>query len=327
MGNELKIETMKNLVIIAIGLLAFIIFFACQNNDDFDRENATNPYKIGKNRFTIDLNGDTREYYVHVPTNYDENIKTPVVFMLHGTSGNGNKFYHISGWKEVGEEENIITVYPSSWKHRIIDRGQLKNTTKWNVYPGSFTYQSGETPKDDINFLKEIINKLHQKFNVDSKRIYLVGFSNGGAMAFRCAVEMSDILAAVVEASGTIQVDTLVNPKRNLPILWQTGNSDDVFLGNKPDVPLTSIDSLLNSSGLLPMMNTHLNSFNLDSSYILSNEPGIAYARYNPLIITTERYMLFALIENLEHQYPNGINHPLKGAEVHWEWLKQFTLP
>ncbi len=322
---------MKNLAHLMIGLLVFTTFIACQNNDDLDI--TTNAYKMGKNRFTININGDTREYYVHVPTVYDENTKTPVVFMLHGTSGDGEKFYNISGWKEVGEVENIITVYPSSWRHRIIDRGQQKNTTKWNVYSGSFTYQSGETPKDDINFLKEIINELHQKFNVDPKRIYMVGFSNGGAMAFRCAVEMSDVFAAVVEASGTIQVDTLFNPKRNLPILWQTGNSDDAYLGNRPDVPLTSIDSLLNSSGLLPIMNTHLNSFNLDSSYILSNDPGIAYARYNPLTRTTpltnttERYMIFALLENLEHQYPNGINHPIKGAETHWEWLKQFTLP
>jgi len=318
---------MKNLVYITIGLFAFTTFFACQNNDDFDGENVTNPYKIGKNRFTIDLNGDTREYYVHVPTNYDENTKTPVVFMLHGTSGDGNKFYHLSGWKEVGEEKNIITIYPSSWKHHISDRGQIKNTTKWNVYPGSFTYLPGENPKDDINFLKEIINELHQKFNVDSKRIYLAGFSNGGAMAFRCAVEMSDILAAVVEASGTIQVDTLANPKRNLPILWQTGNSDDKYLGNKPDVPLTSIDSLLNSPGLLPIMNTHLNSFSLDSNYTLSISSKLAFAQYSAMPNTSDRHLKFLLIENLEHIYPNGINHPFKGAEAHWEWLQQFVLP
>jgi hypothetical protein len=29
-------------------------------------------------------------------------MATPVVFMLHGTSGGGEKFYNISGWKEVG---------------------------------------------------------------------------------------------------------------------------------------------------------------------------------------------------------------------------------
>lgn len=323
-------EIMKNYRFLysLIGFVGFITLLNCQNDDgNLDNEQNSNEYQIGKNRFVIDMNGDSREYYVHVPEKYDKNGKTPVVFMLHGTSGDGEKFYNFSGWKEVGENENIITVYPSSWRHCIIEEGRVKNTTKWNVYPGSFAYCAGETPRDDIQFLREIINELGQKFNIDSKRTYMVGFSNGGAMTFRCAVEMSDLFAAVVEASGTIQVDTLLTPKRNLPIFFQTGNSDDKFLGPNKDIPITSLDSLLTSAGLSPIMNTHINSFSLNSNYTVSSSlNGMASAHFNAIPNDNDRHLRFVLIENLEHAYPNGMNHPFKGAEVHWKWLEQFRL-
>jgi polyhydroxybutyrate depolymerase len=97
-------------ICLAIGIVS------CSDKDD------TGPlYQVGKNRFTLTIGGDVREYFVHVPELYNEGNATPVVFMLHGTSGDGDRFYNISGWKEVGEAENILTVFPSSWQYCIID--------------------------------------------------------------------------------------------------------------------------------------------------------------------------------------------------------------
>ena len=56
------------------------------------KPNNNGSFVVGKNRFTTVVNGDTREYYVHVPKSYNKSTATPVVFMLHGTSGDGNKF-------------------------------------------------------------------------------------------------------------------------------------------------------------------------------------------------------------------------------------------
>ncbi len=309
-----------------VSAIALTILTNCRN----DNEELPSLHPVGKNRYTINIDGDIREYYVHIPVGYSDQNETPVVFMLHGTSGDGEKFYNISGWKEVGETENIITVFPSSWHHRISEEGgPFKLTTKWNVYPGSFIYDAGEVPRDDIHFLKEIIKELDQNFNVDPKRLYMVGFSNGGSMAFRCAVEMSNVFAAVVEASGTIQVDTLLTPQRLLPILFQSGNSDDKFLRNSPDVPLISIDSLLESPGLKPIMNTHINSFGLDSAFTTAIHDRVLATGYytsGPGNLVGN-YLLFVLVEGLEHNYPNGVNHSLKGAEEHWKWLNQFVLP
>lgn len=307
-------------------IFSFVFLFSCSKKGTEPEKD----YEIGKNYFTLEIDGDVREYYVHVSSIYDPNNPTPVVFMLHGTSGFGEKFYNISGWKEVGEVENILTVYPSSWEYCIIDEGKVKTTTKWNVYPGSFEYCAGEIPRDDIKFLNQIIIALKQRFNVDSKRIYLAGFSNGGQMAGRVAIEMSDKFAAIVEASGTLPIDTTFTPIRKVPVIFQLGNSDDLWLGSKSfSIPMAMFDSLLTNLPVFQgIVKTHTSSFGLDSTYTLSGDTSsVLIATFRATPPDPAQEFRFVLIKDLEHNYPNGINHPIKGAEIHWNWMKQFTLP
>ncbi|MBL7797613.1 MAG: dienelactone hydrolase family protein [Saprospiraceae bacterium] len=315
----------KTISLSALRLLAFstlTLFAACNKNDD-------NPagYVTGQNRFTIQINGDTREYYVHVPAGYNPNTPAPMVVMLHGTSGDGEKFYNISGWKEVGEAENILTVFPSSWNYCIVEDGQSTNTTKWTVYPGSFDYCPGQTPRDDIKFLREMIASLSQTFKVDAKRIYLAGFSNGGQMAFRCAVEMSDVLAAVVECAGTSGPDTTYTPKRKLPVAFQLGDKDDRYF--QQQIPLFAFEQGLNTVDFFKrMVSTHQKTFGFSQTYTMSGDTTTAMIATYPSATPGEnREYLVGMIYNMGHVYPNGTNHWMKGAEVHWNWFKQYSLP
>ena len=60
------------------------------------------------NREWITADGFQREYWVHVPE-YIKNSSNPgLVVMLHGTSGNGLKFYNISGWAEKADRLKTI---------------------------------------------------------------------------------------------------------------------------------------------------------------------------------------------------------------------------
>lgn len=100
-----------------------------KNNDTNDQANP------GKKHFTIVTDGKTREYYVHVPTAYNPKMPVPVVFMPHGSGGNGEKFYNISGWKEIGEAENILTVFPSSLQYPcVLDDGKKSAMRKNGSY-------------------------------------------------------------------------------------------------------------------------------------------------------------------------------------------------
>jgi poly(3-hydroxybutyrate) depolymerase len=322
---------MKQLKLITLAISVFAI--ACQKDNSTDTGTVTPPtgYVTGKNRFTTKIDTDTREYFVHVPSDYNGSSSVPVVFMLHGTNGNGENFYTNSGWKEVGETENIITVFPSSWKYCILEDGQTKpNTEKWNAQPAGWTPCNGEILRDDIKFFKSIIAELNSKFKIDNKRIYLVGFSNGGAMAQKCAYEMSNTFAAIVESAAAMFGPQPTNPLRKLPVLFQRGNEDYGPGGTGPTAPMASLSTMLTDSTstllkghLYKFSQTHIYYFGLNPNFTISgNVNSIVTATYTsntpnePLNIYT-----VALIKDLKHSYPDG------AAARNWDWLKQYSLP
>lgn len=302
-----------------------------QNQNQPNVQPANNgSFVVGKNRFTTNVNGDTREYYVHVPQSYNKSQAIPVVFMLHGTSGDGLKFYNLSGWKEVGEKENILTVYPSSWRHCIIEDGVRKNTTKWNIYSGSFEYCPGEVPKDDIKFLSQVIDELCSKFNINQKMIYMVGFSNGGQMTGRVGVEMSDRVAAVVSSGGMLRAGQSYTPKRLLPNLFQVGTHDDRFteaFGGSP-APMNFDQLFAQSSAMKGVMGTYQKTYQLNKTYTTGGDANkIIWLDAKGTSGDPSNVFRFALINGMGHQYPNGKNFPVNGAQMNWQWLKQYKLP
>ena len=314
--------------ILFLSLIALCV--SCKNDDDHKPG-----YVIGKNIYSMDVDGDMREYYVSVPAGYSETKATPVVFMLHGTSGDGEKFYNTSGWKEVGETDTVITVFPSSWHYCIFDEDSLqKNTTKWNTLPANWTLCNGQVARDDIKFLRTIVDKMHDILNIDHKRIYLVGFSNGGQMAAKCAIEMGDIFAAIVENAGSFSFDTTYFPVRKMPVALQRGNEDYGPGGSGPAIPLSALDTLLRTPGLpfagsyYRVASTHVKSFELDPNFTVSGDTNsIVVATYPSLTADPQNIFQFILVKGLKHAYPNGENHPLEAAVYHWDWLKQYSLP
>lgn len=284
----------------------------------------------GKNVFTTVVDGIERNYIVSVPQTYDGKSMVPVVFMLHGTSGDGDKFYTSSGWKELGEQENILTIFPSSLAYCYIDDGVQKNLSKWNVEPVKWQYCPNVVPPNDVKFLGQVIDELVQQYNIDEKRIYFVGFSNGGRMCAKLSIEMSDRIAAISESASSFSFDTTFIPKRKMPISFQIGNGDYGPGNVGPNIPLEFLDSLLNFSGHQPhtISQTHIKSFDLNPNYTITGDTNtVVVATYVPNDGNTTNNFNFVFINGLGHQYPNGSNHWYNGPNVQWNWLKQFSLP
>ena len=291
----------------------------------------------GKIRVTTLVDGIEREYFIHVPDSYDGTKSVPLVFMLHGTSGDGETFYNAYGWTELADEEGFIAVFPSSWKYRIITDGENKFISKWNTPPDAeFVYQAGESGLDDIKFLRKVVDEMKTNYNIDHKRIYLNGFSNGGQMAAKCAVEMSDILAAVAENAGSFYLDTTYVPKRKLPVLYQVGNKDYGPGNEGPEGSLAYFDTLLTTPGI-PWMNgkhynvahRHIANFDLQESFLIEGDTNTAVvATYQPNHPGpgTGYEFKFIFVKGLDHTYPNGKNHFFDAPRTHWNWMKQYVL-
>lgn len=291
----------------------------------------------GKIRKTTTIDGIVREYYLHIPSQYDGTVKVPVVFMLHGTSGDGEKFYDAHGWKEVAERENFIAVFPSSGRYKIISDNEIQTTTKWNTQPDAdWTFTEPAKALDDFKFLRKVIDEVKASYNINSKRLYLNGFSNGGQMAAKCAVEMSDVLAAVVENASAFFLDTTYIPKRKLPVLFQVGNMDYGPGNEGPEVPLQYLDSLLSTPNIsylngkhFRIAQNHVRSFELLDNFVIQGDTNTAVvATYQPLHPGpgTGYEFKFVMVKSLAHQYPNGNNHPFDAPNIHWKWMQQYEL-
>lgn len=287
---------------------------------------GTGSYVVGKNRFTTVVNGDTREYFVHVPQKYNKSNAVPVVLMLHGTAQSGEQFYNISGWTEVGETENLITVFPTAMVQCIIDEGKQQNVTKWSSYTEGFTFCTGVTPKDDLKFLNQVIDEIEGRFNVEKHQIYVVGFSNGSSMSARLGIEYSERLAAFV---GHLGVTPPVLPKRLIPNLWQEGTDDPHYtpMFDGKSMPM-DFNQILAKPFMKSALNIYMKTFKLDPKYTTGGNPNnVIWLDAKGTSGDPNNVFRLAIVKGLAHEYPNGKNHPLKGAELNWKWLKQFKLP
>lgn len=141
--------------------------------------------KVGKIR---------RSYVINLPKH--QSVKpAPVIVVLHGALSNSMAVAWDTRMTERANEHGFIVVYP-----RGIGIATALRT--WNA--GDCCGIAKLKNIDDIAFLKALIGKIRADYNVDADRIYMAGASNGGMMAYRAAIEMSDQIAAIATASGTM---------------------------------------------------------------------------------------------------------------------------
>jgi polyhydroxybutyrate depolymerase len=139
----------------------------------------------------------TRYYEVYLPVNLPPN--PAMVLMLHGTKfavPPGSPITLNWGWQSIADKNGFVLVKPASTYNS--KSGQWN----WNAY-----YLDGAFPDpapDDSGFLRQLIVNLTAQYNIDPKRIYVVGFSSGAQMAHRVGVELSDLVAAIAPVSGPI---------------------------------------------------------------------------------------------------------------------------
>ena len=275
---------------------------------------------------TMEVDSVPREFIIAKPSAQPPATGYPLVFMFHGTSGDGLKFYNISGWKEVGEAEGFLTVFPSSLEYRFYgDSGFAIRTSKWKNAEAIEALAPGQYMKDDAKFVRTMIDTLATAFHIDRSRIYAAGFSNGGCFVSKLAVDMSDVFAAIAPASGFLFPGDSTAPKRNIPIALSIGSMDENFtsrLGR--EVPL-------NDTGLAvfgSFVRRYCGVFGLAENYSETSTPlsiTWLYKTASPGNNATE--FSLSLIDDLPHQYPNGINYPLVAAQVVWNFFKRNPFP
>lgn len=133
---------------------------------------------------------------VAIPADYDPTVSYPLVMVLHGAGVIGQTQATYFQLFPLVDEKQFILVYPDATESE-------GGGTSWN----SAVAGTDNGRADDVAYLSGLIEEAKQTYNIDAKRVYLLGHSSGGFMSFRMACEASSLFTALGSLAGGADED------------------------------------------------------------------------------------------------------------------------
>ncbi len=136
--------------------------------------------------------GNARQYAVHVPMGYDKNTPIPALFCIHGLGQTAVLFCLDTGvaWPAKGDQEGFAVIMPNGYMN------------SWNG--GTCCGAAASSGLDDVGLMRAIFAEVGKHVNIDLRRVYATGLSNGAYLSYRLACEASDLFVAVAPSAGAI---------------------------------------------------------------------------------------------------------------------------
>ena len=245
----------------------------------------------------ITVDAETRNYQLYVPVNATANC--PLVISLHGANGASTNYSPFK--KGVADVEGCIVVYPQG-KVTDFPIGFGGSTTGWTA--------SGED-NFDVDFIKAVIEDVASKYEIDRKRIYCCGFSNGGMMTYALSNTCSDEIAAFASISGypINEFHLRHTGARPVPFLHIHGKADDFVLYSK--MP-TIVDEMVARLGANPVPTSNTVSGKYTKNVYEAGDGSFQYVYYE--------------VDGMGHQDYTTNTEDGNSAQTMWNFFEQYTL-
>lgn len=176
-----------------------------------------------------------RYYDVVLPNN---TASTPVIVYFHGGGGSAEGAPgstapdgdpdNPAGLSAVATGQGFAVVYAEGTPTK-----HLRNLHTWNAGGGIGDWQcvSGQACEDgvdDIAYVNAMLDDLESWLDVDTRRVFATGISNGGAMSYRVAHELPQRFAAIAPVAAADQLGVSTDSAASLarPVLHVHGTED-----------------------------------------------------------------------------------------------------
>ncbi len=141
--------------------------------------------------------GRTRRYRTYVPAGLPAGSAVPLVIALHGGLGTSSQFAANSGLNGFADSNRFIAVYPDGI-------GNQSDGTGYQTWNGGYCCGPAATQSvNDVAFIRDLVATLHTTMPIDPRRVYAMGHSNGGILAYKLACELSDVIVAIGVQAGS----------------------------------------------------------------------------------------------------------------------------
>jgi len=297
----------------AIPCLALLSIVACGSGSS-----SQLVMQPGNYNQTITSGGLQRNYILHVPQDYDGTQSLPLVFVLHGGGGTAQSMIGLTGLDSMANQEGFFVAYlqgtlgdeKSGWNTGITDNG---------------------VTVDDVGFVRDAVTELEGQLNVDTRRIYAAGFSNGGSMAQRLAAELPDLLAGVAAVASTfgmsvdhgVTFEMIPNPKAPIPMLLIQGKQDAVcpYDGGQGTNP----DQWAKSAADTVAFWTQADGCTADPEITTSSDNNVITEDHAGCSVDSEVVLL--TIVSGKHQWPTLQNDAhFDGSDAIWDFFSRHAL-
>jgi polyhydroxybutyrate depolymerase len=194
----------------------------------------------GLTRQQLDVKGMQRTYLQYVPRNLPANA--PLLFVFHGSGGDGEGMREITGgeFDMLADANGFVVIYPDGWQ------------TTWNDCRKGSPQPARRANIDDKSFIDAMIEKQVSENRIDRRRIFAAGWSNGGQLAYRLAMERPQQFAGVASISAsrpTNENNACTPTDRPIAVMVINGTADPInpHDGGMVRIGFSSLGTVLSS--------------------------------------------------------------------------------
>ena len=325
--SKQKKQKRKTIFLYTFPLILFVLL-GCLNHRKSEAE-----YNVGDKVGSIVVDGLKRTYLIHIPASFNKIKSMPLLIAMHGGGGSGINMERLTlgGFNKLANKEEFIVVYPDA-----IGR-------HWNDGRNLTIYYSQRENVDDVGFISALIDHLAVGLNIDRKRVYVAGISNGAMMAYRLACELSKKIAAIASVAGSMSENLALNcsPSKAISVLVMHGMNDPLipFDGGEVHFGRLMLGRVLSISDTVKYwVNYNKCSYDGNKSYLLDIDPNdgtrVWKKEYHNHESGTE--VILYGIEGGGHTWPGGYQYlperiigksskDIDASKVIWNFFKRHS--